>query len=126
VDLTFLTRAEGGRRGPVEFGTDVPKYVPHLVVTDGGRDVGDYLGVRFLDGPAEYVAGVPGRFVCELAHHPHVDYSGLRPGTTIAVREGPNTVAYGTVCGQAPDHAVAADPRCRQPSDKHSCSQETP
>jgi hypothetical protein len=95
IELTFLPLEVGGRRMLPDPSSG--RYVPHLVVVDGGRDVSDYLGVRFVDGPTEPVSGSAARFRCELMYYPDVDYTALRPGTSVAVREGAKTVALGTV-----------------------------
>ena len=94
VELTFLPREAGGRATPPDPSSG--RYLPHLVAVDDDRDASDYLGVRFVEGPT-LIAGSPVRCTCELMYHPGVDYTALRPGTAVAVREGARTVARGFV-----------------------------
>ena len=66
--------------------------MPHVVVEGDS----EYLGVRFLDGPAP-VAGIPARFVLELMYYPSVKYDALTIGKSFQIREGGRVVAVGKV-----------------------------
>ena len=66
VEITFFAAEEGGRRSLPAPPWSPPGYMPHLTVGDG-----EYLGVRFVAGPAPSF-GVPARFVLELMYHPRV------------------------------------------------------
>ena len=93
ADLTFLAAHEGGRKTLPDFVSG--QYMPHLVVLDAADVEEEYLSVRFLDGPSNYTFGESGRFLLELMYHPRVDYTRLRRGSELAVREGGRTVARG-------------------------------
>jgi hypothetical protein len=70
------------------------RYLPHLRFSPDG----EYLGVRFLDGPAVLARGESGRALLQLVYlETGVDYSALTPGTQFEVQEGPHTVARGHV-----------------------------
>jgi hypothetical protein len=93
VELTFLSKEDGGREHPPmpPWGRDGQWYMPHVVV-DGQTE---YLGVRFLVCP-EVIAGQPGRFILALMYI-EVDYSSLVPGAQITLREGGRIIGKGTV-----------------------------
>jgi hypothetical protein len=104
VEVTFLPAAEGGRVQTPDLTSG--RYMPHLVVQSPGvrySILGDnhttehYLGVAFLQGPPEYVAGQPARSGLALIYWPNVDYDALQPGATFTVREGPSIVGYGAI-----------------------------
>ena len=99
AEITFLSAAEGGRNSPPSQPTGEPGhggYMPHAVV-DGSvaGSHNEYLGVKFLHGPTPEI-GRPGIFELELMYSA-VDYSGLIPGVTIAIREGNKIVARGRI-----------------------------
>jgi hypothetical protein len=82
------------------------QYRPHVVVGDPNQRKAllvnnvakeHHLGVAFVDGPLEVVAGEP--FVAELAlmYWPNVPYDSLVPGATFTVPEGPHIIGFGTV-----------------------------
>jgi len=56
-----------------------------------------YLGVAFLEGPSDVVAGQS--FLAELAlmYWPNLSYDSLIPGATFTIREGPHIIGFGTV-----------------------------
>jgi len=91
VEMTFLTKAEGGREQPPIL-TTPSMYRPHLVVGDG-----EYLGVIFLSAPERVQAQSPFTATLGLVYHPSVDYSPLVSGAEFTVREGPRLVARGRV-----------------------------
>ena len=95
AELTFLSRAEGGRKNPPNPNW-VPErdlgYMPHVVV-EGSNE---YLGVRFLSGPKPVLFGEAARFEM-LLMYPGVDYSALVPGAMVTVREGKRIVARGRI-----------------------------
>lgn len=97
VEITFLAAEVGGRRSLPAPPWDPPSYMPHLTVGDG-----EYLGVRFVAGPAA-AYDVPDRFVLELMYHPQVCYEALRPGAAFAVREGRRIVGHGRVVSAGAD-----------------------
>lgn len=105
AQITFLSASEGGRETlPNDFlGGD---YRPHVVVGDPNQRKGifvnnvakeKYLGVAFVGGPSNVVAGEP--FIAELAlmYWPNVSYDSLAPGATFTLREGPYIIGFGTV-----------------------------
>lgn len=57
----------------------------------------DYLGVEFVDGPANYVLGNTVEANLRLMYHPRVDYGALIPGATFSIREGGRIVGDGEV-----------------------------
>ena len=97
AEITFLAAEDGGRRSLPAPPWRPPSYMPHLTVRDG-----EYLGVRFVAGPAPS-PGVPARFVLELMYHPQVCYEALRPGVVFAIREGGWIVGHGRVVSAGAD-----------------------
>lgn len=106
AEVTFLSPEEGGRRSVP--GLASAWYRPHLVVqspdvrmpvvVEGNRLVEDYLGVRFVDGPAEEVPpNSTATCTLELTYHPRVCYDALAPGATFTIREGGRIVGFGRV-----------------------------
>jgi hypothetical protein len=105
AQITFLPAYEGGRETlPNDFSGG--RYRPHVVVGDPNQrkpvfvnNVAQekYLGVAFVGGPSNVVAGEP--FVAELAlvYSPNVSYDSLVPGATFTLREGPHIIGFGTV-----------------------------
>lgn len=102
--ITFLGAAEGGRDVlPAKLSSG--QYRPHIVidpnqlraVTADGVPEETYLGVTFVNGPAQVLPGQS--FLAELVlmYWPNVKYEGLIPGVTFTIREGPQTVGYGRV-----------------------------
>src|SRR5687768_12819430 len=91
VEMTFLTKAEGGREQPPVLTTPT-LYRPHLVVGEG-----EYLGVMFLSAPRSVQAQSSFTATLGLVYHPNVDYSPLVPGVEFTVREGPQVVGRGRV-----------------------------
>lgn len=91
VEMTFLTKAQGGREQPPPLTTPT-MYRPHLVVGDG-----EYLGVIFVSAPERVQAQSPFTATLGLVHHPNVDYSPLVSGAEFTVREGPRVVGRGRV-----------------------------
>ena len=103
--ITFYAKSEGGRDAlPANLSSG--EYRPHLVVGDPNQlrplaresaAEENYLGVAFIGAPTEIVAGES--FLAELAllYWPNMTYEALVPGVTFSVREGPNSVGYGTV-----------------------------
>ena len=90
AEVTFLSAEAGGRRSlPMPpWGS----YMPHAVVNEEG----EYLGIRFLDGPVPQV-GVAGEYRLALGYYPTVDYTALQPGICFTLREGARVVATGRV-----------------------------
>ena len=105
AQITFLPPSEGGRGHlPTDFSDG--HYRPHVVVGDPTqRKVllvdnfaqETYLGVTFVDGPSNVVAGES--FLAELAlmYWPNVSYDSLVPGASFTLREGPHIIGFGTV-----------------------------
>ena len=103
--ITFLPASEGGRGHlPTDFSDG--RYRPHVVVGDPTQRRAllvnnvtqeTYLGLAFVDGPLDVVAGES--FVAELAlmYWPNVSYDSLVPGATFTLREGPHIVGFGSV-----------------------------
>jgi hypothetical protein len=105
AQITFLPASEGGR---AELPTDLSdgKYRPHVVVGDPNQrksllvnNVAQeaYLGVAFMNGSSDVVAGQS--FPAELAlmYWPNVSYDSLIPGATFTIREGPHVIGFGIV-----------------------------
>lgn len=91
VDITAVATEEGGREESI-----FPRqqnYMPHIRV----QGKGEWLGVRFLDGPDEIVPGEPGRVTIEMIYHPRVDYSTVTAGISVDVVEGKRVVARGRI-----------------------------
>jgi hypothetical protein len=102
--ISFLGAAEGGRDElPADLSSG--QYRPHVVidpnqlraVTVDSVPEETYLGVTFVNGPAQILPGQS--FLAELVlmYWPNIKYEGLRPGVTFTIREGPHTVGYGRV-----------------------------
>lgn len=94
AELAFLSSADGGRQNPPPqppWGENDCSYMPHAVV----EGQSEYLGVRFIGGPAVAV-GELGQFKLALMY-PHVDYAAMQPGVTITIREGGRVVAKGRI-----------------------------
>lgn len=82
-------------------------YMPHLVierrenrkaiVDAGGVGREDYLGVTFIDEPADLNAGFVVQVVLDLIYYPQLSYSDIQPGATFTVREGLRIVAHGVM-----------------------------
>ena len=116
AEVTFLSPEEGGRTQATDLSSG--SYRPHLVVQHpdvrparpaavaGGQLTGDYLGVCFLQGPAEYATGRPLRCLLALMYHPQVDYTALQTGATFTLREGPHVVGFGTVLSRTEPTAI--------------------
>ena len=66
-------------------------YRPHFVVD------GEYLGVMFDVGPANFEYDIPMAVTVTLLFWPHASYEKLNSGTTFTVREGPYTLGHGKV-----------------------------
>jgi hypothetical protein len=105
AEITFLPASEGGRSAPPINLSD-GKYRPHVVVGDPNqrkalRDNNvaqeTYLGMTFVGGPSNVVAGQS--FLAELAltYWPNISYDSLVAGATFTIREGPHIVGYGSV-----------------------------
>jgi hypothetical protein len=97
AEVTFLPLAEGGRARPPDMLSGRYMLYPDAKVIQE-----DYLGVAFVTGPSEYVAGSPGKFTLELMYYPRVEYDALRKGATFTVREGGKVVGFGRVIGGVP------------------------
>src|SRR5262245_32176502 len=105
AQITFLPASEGGRESlPNDFSGG--QYRPHVVVGDPNQRKAvlvnsvaqeKYLGVAFVGGPLEVVAGEP--FLAEFAlmYWPNVSYDSLVPDATFTLREGPHIIGFGTV-----------------------------
>jgi hypothetical protein len=103
--ITFLPRSES-RRESVPNDLSGGQFRPHVVVGDPNQRKAllvnnvaqeEYLGVAFVGGPSDVVAGEP--FVAELAllYWPNVSYDSLVPGATFTLREGPHIIGFGAV-----------------------------
>ena len=105
AQITFLPASEGGREMlPIDFSGG--QYRPHVVVGEPNQRKAlvvnnvaqeEYLGVAFVGGPADIVAGQS--FPAELAliYWPNVSYESLVVGATFTLREGPHIIGFGTV-----------------------------
>jgi hypothetical protein len=105
AQITFLAASESGRKAlPTDFSGG--EYRPQLVVGDPTQRKAllvnnvfqeTYLGVAFVAGPSNVVAGQS--FVAELAlmYWPNVSYDSLVSGATFTIREGPHIVGFGSV-----------------------------
>jgi hypothetical protein len=105
AQITFLAASEGGRT-VIPTGFSDGKYRPHVVVGDPNQRKAllvnnvaqeTYLGVAFVAGPSNVVAGQS--FIAELAlmYWPNVSYDSLVSGATFTIREGPHIVGFGSV-----------------------------
>ena len=86
TEITF----KPGSRPQLPMGSG---YAPHLVA----KGEQTWLGVRFVDFPADAQFGVPCRVTVELLYPDKLDYDILNSGAEFAVHEGPNIVATGRV-----------------------------
>ena len=103
--IIFLPQSDAGRTSlPANLSSG--QYRPHLVVGDlnqlravvMNRVLGEtYLGVTFVRGPEEIIAGESFQTELVLMYWPNIKYEALVPGARFAIREGPHTVGYGTV-----------------------------
>lgn len=101
--VVMLHSRDGGRNSPAYDAG----YRPHLVIGEAhpqssssvelGAVAEDYLGVEFAGEGVELIPDEPHVVDVRLIHHPRVDYTALRPGTAFSIREGRQTVGYGTV-----------------------------
>lgn len=83
------------------------QYMPHIVVQspdvrapkviNGNVIVDDYLGIRFLSGPAQIVRDQASDCEFELMYHPNVSYDSVYEGATFTVREGGKVIGFGVV-----------------------------
>jgi hypothetical protein len=81
--------------------------MPHLVIQSpdirtpivihSNVIIDDYLGVRFLSGPAELLPERPLDCELELMYHPNVNYEAVREGATFTLREGGKVIGFGVV-----------------------------
>ncbi len=105
ASVTFL-RAENGGRATMP-GLSSGQYMPHVVVQPADRRspnvvrgnvlVDDYLGVRFLCGPANPRFDEPLDCKLELMYHPDVNYDALREGASFTLREGGKVIGFGVI-----------------------------
>ncbi len=86
IEITF----QPGSRSQLPTGSG---YAPHLVAADDPT----WLGVRFLDFPADARFGRPCQVTAECLYADTVDYTRLVEGSIIEVHEGPKVVATGRV-----------------------------
>jgi hypothetical protein len=87
VRITMLSEAEGGRKSPIyPRGTTAgTHYMPHFRV----GEVGEYLGVAFVDGPEVIAPGEAATVTVALIYADrNVNYSPLVPGVAFSVLEG--------------------------------------
>jgi len=99
--VTLLPELSGGRQG-----LSLGQYRPHIVlgpqlqriaIRDGNHLVENYLGVMFVGGPDQMDPGVTAEVKLALMYAPEVSYTGVEPGATFTLREGPEIVGYGLV-----------------------------
>ena len=105
AQITFLPASEGGRAElPTDFSDG--KYRPHVVVGDPNQRKAllvnnvakeTYLGVAFVNGSSDVVAGQSFSAELALMYWPNVSYDSLIPGATFTLREGPHIIGFGTV-----------------------------
>ncbi len=88
VHLKMKPEADGGRHAPFTEG-----YRPHLVIPPDG----EYLGVIAIRCPGPVAPGDEADVEFDLVYHPQVDYSSLRQGAEVEMREGGRAVAIGRV-----------------------------
>jgi hypothetical protein len=111
AQINFLSPSEGGRSElPTDFSD--AKYRPHVVVGDPNQRKAllvnnvaqeTYLGVAFVDGPSNVVAGESFLAGLALMYWPNISYDSLVSGATFTIREGPHIVGFGSVqCACAP------------------------
>ncbi len=103
LKLTPLTKNEGGRATPIY---DQPNYKPHLVIekftceSEQYKSIvnnpSKYLGVVFLGNNRQLKLNIENEVTVGLLY-PEVNYSELKKGSPITVREGNHIVAFGTV-----------------------------
>ncbi len=112
--LTFLSRAEGGRKStpPVDMLRSF-QYRPHIVVGDPRQrerreDIlskaqliregdGEYLGVVFSDVDREPKEGEEMTVELVFMYFPQVTYRDAVPGATFTLREGARIVGFGEI-----------------------------
>jgi len=100
VEMTFLSKEEGGRQHPPAL-TTPSSYRPHVVVENG-----EYLGVLFLSAPEFVLANSAFSATLGLLYYPQVDYSPLVPGAEFTVREGLHVVGRGRVINRWIEHVA--------------------
>lgn len=96
IFIELLPTEKGGRRTPIFLSTDSPAhYLPHLRVLDGN---GEYVGVKFVDGPDEPVhPGERAYATVRFMYEPEVSYDELRLGAEFEILEGGRVVGVGRV-----------------------------
>jgi translation elongation factor EF-Tu-like GTPase len=105
AEVTFLTKAEGGRNNPPSNGS---VYRPHLVVGNPNQrealyepntriGIEEYLGVSFTGQGEQLAFNTSHKVSLRLMYFPEVDYAKLVTGATFTVREGGAIVGYGHV-----------------------------
>jgi hypothetical protein len=91
VLVELLPTSDGGRAHAVVL--DDAGYRPHLRVEGG-----DYLGVEFVDGPAEpLIPGQKSYATVRFLYWPEVCYEALTVGTSFEILEGSRVVGRGCV-----------------------------
>jgi hypothetical protein len=86
--------------------------MPHIVLGDPSQReaiIGPdhtiderYLGVWIADSPDELLPEKPVEVEFKLMYWPEERYTGLAPGVTFTLREGPNIVGFGTILSGLP------------------------
>ena len=100
VEMTFLTKAEGGREQPPIL-TTPGLYRPHIVADDGV-----YHAITFEAAPAVVQPQVSFVATLGLVYYPTDDYAAFVPGAGFTVREGARVVARGRVTRRLYDHVA--------------------
>ena len=103
VSITLLTTAEGGRRKPA---VDSPSFRPSIVVGDASqrqaiKDADGVIREHYIDAPFSgngQVLTLGGTYEVTLwLWNPEADLSGVVPGATFTLREGPKIIGHGHV-----------------------------
>jgi len=125
--LTFLSRAEGGRKStpPADMLRSF-QYRPHIVIGDPRQrerreDIlsraqliyegdGEYLGVVFSDVDRELKEGEEVTVELVFMYSPRVTYRDAVPGATFTLREGARIVGFGEILEVSEKEVRRANP----------------
>ncbi|MEM8861388.1 MAG: hypothetical protein AAGD96_23945 [Chloroflexota bacterium] len=108
VELTLLTKEEGGRHKPLLLDSDESRYMPHIVIGDPnqreatldpitGHGNEEYLGVFIRPCGKIMYPGDTMNLIFDLMYYPGLKYEQVKPDATFTLRDGGLITGYGTV-----------------------------
>ena len=108
VELTLLSKEEGGRHNPILLDSDKTRYMPHIVIGDPnqreatydpktGKGNEEYLGVFIRPCGKIFYPGDTLDLILDLMYFPSLQYEKVKPEATFTLREGALIAGYGKV-----------------------------